>query len=71
MAPKAKKSFYILSSKCISPHPLEWGSEIDGVSTIDIPAKESHFHGWICKFFNFSHFSSFSLIFHFDVFLGM
>ena len=94
MAPKAKKTSYILSSdaflltrwsgamrlmefpslthrlenhiptaesvspflRCISPYPLEWSSEVDGVSFIDTPARESHPYGWFCKFLNFSHF---------------
>ena len=40
---------------------LEWGNEVDGVSTIDIPTKESHPHGWICKFSNFFSFFQVSL----------
>ena len=70
MAPKAKKSFYVLSFDAF--HLTRWegggGNEIDGASTINIPARESHPYGWICKFSNFSHFSSFSFIFHFNVF---
>ena len=38
---------------CIPPHPLEWGNKVDGASIVDIPAKESYSHGWICKFSNF------------------
>ena len=59
-------SFLLMHST--SPVGKGGGEEIDGASTINIPARESHPYGWICNFSNFSHFSSFSFIFHFNVF---
>ena len=44
---------------CIPPHPLEWGNEVNGASTINMLARESHSYGWICKFSIF--------FFHFQV----
>ena len=56
---------------CIPPHPLEWGNKVDRISIVDIPARESHPYGWICKFFKLFSFSIFFLIFCFNLFLAM
>ena len=56
MAPKAKKTSYVLSFDAF--HLTRWSGamRLMGVSTTNIPAWESYSHGWICKFSNFSHF---------------
>ena len=57
---------------CPPSHPLEWSHKVGGTSSIDIPARESHSHGWICKFFIFFFsLSGFPLIFGLNVFLTM